>query len=583
MWKPAAHATVSGAIAQETRSGTNFAGGSLAAGYEAFFPVEPAVNRTFYGEFFGVEARGHFLRSLGDSDTWLIQAGGAFSAAKLPKEGPLDRLRYPAFYPLLLPEIGAAFQRDEPASAYFRWSAPFSFLIHKNVAIELSPSVSLLAPTPKPNPNVLIALDLGLSVREIPRHDSYGDVMESEVEWDGSWGSYFCFHDEWEERRLLARQDRVDLGPALPYRRYFAVTRVMPVAHHFVVTPSASHWGNVVLRAKRSTTGQIAVEWDKAAWGGVPAEAELEPLPPNLQSLAAEVEAQARKRCQPEGPIAVRYAGAHRDIIVQEFVVHRTLENPPRTIGWQTRHGVAMDEGLTRVLRSQSVALGLDQLEIPKGSQWLPSSGAPAFKPPDPPVLPAALASEISGAARRFDLGTEPAEIEALVPADQPRIPAELTAHVLVTLSLNVPLEQAPISKIEVVPLSLTLRDAVFGPQAKGQVEASAGDVRYTIRATLTPTSKIPNLRGFRSGTYDGTLTVHVEDDVGRAWDQSFEVSGVLQLDGSGVLAPNGLTVSTAPPPSPPSAKLRGELPRKGPAPRVLLFLAADLPQVEGK
>ncbi len=178
-WTPSERIAASGEIAELTQPGTNLAGGSFAAGYEILYPVDPAINRTFYGEAMGIEARAHFLRSIeSSSDAWLIQAGAAFSSYKLFGGGALDQFRFPAFFPLLLPEIGAAFDPDPPASLYFRWSAPLAFLIHKNVAIELTPSVSLLDPSPKPNPNVLVALDFGFSFREIRRRPADDEVYD---------------------------------------------------------------------------------------------------------------------------------------------------------------------------------------------------------------------------------------------------------------------------------------------------------------------------------------------------------------------------------------------------------------------
>lgn len=575
MWMPAARAVVSGEVAQRTRPGTELAGGSVAFGYEILYPVDPSINRRFYGEAMGIEARGHFLRSRGeDPNVWLVQAGAAFSSYKLFKGSAGGRMRFPAIFPLLLPEVGAAFEADEPAKGYLRWSAPLAFLIHRNFAIELAPSVSLIGPDPKPNPDVLVGLSFGISFREIRERPADPEGWD---EWTTTVDKH-CFTDWWNQSRA-PRGPLLELGAARPYRRYFAVTSVRPMAHYFA-SASSRNPHDLMFRVEQNDVG-LRVEFVGTS-GEAPSLPGNEPVPAELEGLAMAVESQVRKECDASGLVESHYAGAYREVIVEEFVLKEWLENPRRARGWRTMHRVAMDEGLTRVLHSRGTAFGLVLLELPQGSQWLAASGIPAFKPLDPPLLPEALANDVADAARRFAAGAPPAELASLVPANEPSIPPSLSAHLRLTVSVNFPHSRAPTSQAEVLKLSIVLPDAVFGPGATSQVKSSTVGGEFTLRATLTPTTPSAKLDRPHPEKYQGTLALHVEDALGRTWDQSFLVGGFIELDGGGVLAPKGLTIAPVPPMTSVEA-LRGELPRMGKAGAVLIFVDDELPQEEGK
>lgn len=151
--------------------GQSYVGGSLSVGYEGSFSVSPALNRWFFGNLFGVEARAHVLRSFGDGpDSWLIATGFTIPMSFTAQEwGRFERVRVPSPFGVLVPEAGVAFRHPQPTSFYLRWSAPLAVLVDKEVAVELVPSLLLLYRTPTGAVTPLWLLSLAFSWRDLGR------------------------------------------------------------------------------------------------------------------------------------------------------------------------------------------------------------------------------------------------------------------------------------------------------------------------------------------------------------------------------------------------------------------------------
>jgi len=151
--------------------GLGYAGGSLSVGYLGSFSVSPELKRWFFGCVFGVEARGHVLRSLdAGSGAWLFAAGLTIPMSFIAHQSiSLERVSVPSLFGLLVPEAGIALRSPQPASFYLRWSAPIAVLIDKNVAVELVPAMSLLYRTPTGAVTPLWQVSLAFSWRDLGR------------------------------------------------------------------------------------------------------------------------------------------------------------------------------------------------------------------------------------------------------------------------------------------------------------------------------------------------------------------------------------------------------------------------------
>ena len=151
--------------------GQSYVGGSLSVGYEGSFSVSPELNRWFFGNLFGVEARAHVLRSLGAGpDGWLVATGLTIPMSFTAQEwGRFERVRVPSPFGVLVPEAGVAFRHPQPTSFYLRWTVPLAVLVDKEVAVELVPSVLLLYRTPTGAVTPLWLLSLAFSWRDLGR------------------------------------------------------------------------------------------------------------------------------------------------------------------------------------------------------------------------------------------------------------------------------------------------------------------------------------------------------------------------------------------------------------------------------
>jgi hypothetical protein len=534
---PSVRVVAAGEVAGQVETSRMLAGGSLTLAGERRFSIHPWLNEVFYGEAMGLELRGRIFRTSGPTpdrprEIW-TQAGAAFTSSVLVDgSSAARRLRVPGLFPLLLPEIGATFRPGSRPVPTLRWSAPIAYLVQRNVALELTPSATLIAPTPREHPNLFVGLGVGLSFRQVREpYFAGGDVV---VGWES--GGPACGPQPTLDGRGWDRN--LDLSAALPYRRYLAVTRVTPLAHYFRVARSSG--GELLVRVLRRESGATDVAFEP---GSLPNELFFEPPgaepPPELAEAAR---AYLEKQCgrQHFAPI---YAGTHRTVILEEFVVDPRLKRQGMVLGWHATHVVAMNETLDRVLSSVDESGARARIWIPEGSRFLPSSGAPAWKVDTPSEIPETLHAEIAEVARRFDRGLPTTPLAELVPPDRRGIPRELDPHLRLTVTLSVPMRGAPTSKNQAVELPLALHDAVFGPGATGDGTASFGFGRFRVHAALAPSTPRTPVAGLEHERYQGALTLVVDHEGGGHFEQWYPVDGELEVDGDGVTAPNGLRI----------------------------------------
>jgi hypothetical protein len=108
--------------------------------------------------------------------------------------------------------------------------------------------------------------------------------------------------------------------------------------------------------------------------------------------------------------------------------------------------------------------------------------------------------------------------------------------------------------------VELSLRDAVFGTGAEAQGAAVLLRTPIRVRATLTPETARRPSPGRREEPCAGTLTVHVDDGDGHAWQHAYRATGPIMLDGDDVAAPVGLVIPGASAPSPEADARRGRI-----------------------
>jgi hypothetical protein len=550
------------------------AGASLTLSGERRFSIHPWLNEVFYGEAMGLELRGRIFRTsgpMGDRprELW-TQAGAAFTSSVLVEgSSAARRLRVPGLFPLLLPEIGATFRPGSRPIPTLRWSAPVAYLVHRNVALELTPSATLLGPTPREHPNLFVGLGVGLSFRQVREPYFAGEVVL--MEWESTGPA--CRPEPVLDSRRWDRN--LDLSAALPYRRYLAVTRVTPVAHYFRVASSSA--GELFVRVLQHESGVVDVAFEPA---GFPGELLHDPpgrAPPPDHAEAAR--AFLEKQCGRQR-VAPTYAGTRRTVILEEFVIDPRLNRPGMVLGWHATHVIAMNENLDRVLSTVDESGVRARIWIPEGSRFLPSSGTPAWKVDAPSELPESLHAEIAEVARRFDRGLPTTPLAELVPPDQRGIPRSLDPHLRLTVTLSVPMRGAPTSKNQAVELPLALHDAVFGPGATGDGTASFGFGRFRVHAALSPATPRTPVAGPERARYQGALTLKVDHDDGGHFERWYPVDGELEVDGDGVLAPNGLRIVA---PSREAMPRLGKVPLANDRGEADVAVHAKLPQLESE
>jgi hypothetical protein len=348
----------------------------------------------------------------------------------------------------------------------------------------------------------------------------------------------------------------------LPYRRYFAVTRVAPRAHYFVVSTRGVRAFSVHARAFYGPSGALEVELESPQGAGFAVDRmRYEPVPPELELVAREVSERVKRACRLSEASSVRYAGTHRDVTVEEVLLRAPAGMPERDTGWQATSVVALDPDLSEVLRAVHGRGTLRPVVIPKNAQFLSSSGDPAWRLDPERSLPSSLDAGIVEAARRFDRGLSPRSLASLFPPGTEVIPSELFASLRLTVLLNVPFRLAPTARSEEMTVLFTLRDAVFGTGASGRAHVTIDGTSFALAATLTPARPEVPQRGYRVLAFDGTLAVRIEDEHARAWERSYPVTGPVVVDGEGAMALQGLDVSGGPPWSDAGSRRRGVLP----------------------
>lgn len=574
-WGYSLRAAAAGEVAREVDAKRTQAGGSLTVGGERYFSIHPRINQLFYGEMMGVELRGRLLRAAGSTDgdarALTGQVGMAFTSSIAPG-GPnaFRRLRVAALFPVLLPEVGATFRAGARPAPTLRWSAPISYLLHENVAVDLVPAATLVRPSPRERPDLWLGLGVGLSFRQL-REPYFLGGDPGFYAWDTS--IPVCRpRPTWQygtPGRLM------DLSAALPYRRYLAVTRVTPVAHYF--RAGGDDGFEVVLRVLRRDTGDFDIELESDV---VSLSLEDTPTAQPPHDLAEAARDYFTKKCG-AARLHLTYAGTHRSVLLEELVVA-----PPQRrdqgflVGWRSTHVVAMDAALEHVLYTSDPSGERARLELPEGARFLPSSGSPAWKVESPSELPGSLYPEISETARRFDHGLPTTPLAELVPPEQAGIPRSLDPHVRLTVTVDIPIPGAPTSRNQDIEVPLALHDAVFGPEATGEGSASFGSGRFQLRAVLSPSTPRTPVAGLSRERYQGSLVITVEHEQGGRFEQRYAVDGELDVEGDGVMALKGLAIVA---PAAGEATHRGTVTLGEGGRSANLVMHAKLPQIESE
>lgn len=560
---PSLRVSVRGELARQPGTARTLVGGELAAGSEMRFSIHPELNRIFFGEAMGLEARGRYLRSLeGGNEPALIQAGVAFTSYVL-----LHRARIAAPFSILIPEIGYAWQ--EPRRGWsLRWSAPTAVLATSQLSVEVAPSFTLLDPAPRASADWLLGLGVGLAWRDL-RRVPIRDVGYAVISEDTR-----CREFETAPSQAL-NEPLADLELLHPYRRYLAVTRVDAAVAHFALSYGDAQTPPLVVAAARDANGKLRLDPDPAPPSAGAPPTSL-PLPAALRDLAAAVAAQFASDCRVHA-VRTDYLGTYRDVVVEELVklggAHQLDE---RVRGWRRRHRLIVDAELARIYARAEFEHTPALLEVPARARWLPSSGAASGKLTEPLPLPPELDAEVLRAAQAFVSGPQ-APLPGVDSGSGARIPSEFVTHLVVTLTLSQNLKSAPTAVNAESHTSLELRGAVFGPESTGESEVSLGGEQYRVKVKLASDSPHDATEGYRSETYAGTLEVDVSDQHGRSFRRRLPVSGSIELDGSGVIAATGLEIPTYLQNEPEGNPRLGALPERGPLPQVQLLVSSNL------
>jgi hypothetical protein len=204
---------------------------------------------------------------------------------------------------------------------------------------------------------------------------------------------------------------------------------------------------------------------------------------------------------------------------------------------------------------------GFGVIELPADAQWLvlpPGDGRNLLLRSGGVLR---LSSQIAEAAQRYDAKAKAPTLESFVPADAPLLPPGFVSRVVAKVSLYGRVADGPGSNDLDLVAPLDLHDAVFGAGASADATLDLGQIRYTLHATLTPSSPRSPTSARTTDAYAGTLVVHVEDDRGHAWQHAYPASGRVELEGEAVVAPYGLQIPGASGPSPEYEARHGRLP----------------------
>ncbi len=339
----------------------------------------------------------------------------------------------------------------------------------------------------------------------------------------------------------------VDLSAAKPYRNYLGVTRVDPVADHF--TFRSDLHGPTDIRVRRDGAGRLGIDLEtsvcprsilcSAGGGAAPSPADP-PQPAEVAALAHDVEAELRSRCPSARGWSLKYQGRYRTVTAQELIASDVNDRGSRVVGWYGAADVELDESLTHFVRELCVYSGFfftTEVHADADAQWL------VLPPGETVFLGGAgtqrLAPRIAEAARRRDSKVPAPEFASLVPEGSPRLPPGLASRV----TAKVALFDRGVRAGSDLLAHLDLHDAVFGTGAVADAAATLGQGHYKLHAALTSFVPLSPMAEWMVDAFAGTLALHLEDDHGHAWDRSYTVHGKIELEGSTVVAPNGLEI----------------------------------------
>jgi len=367
-----------------------------------------------------------------------------------------------------------------------------------------------------------------------------------------------------------------ELGDVRAFHNYVAVIAVEPAGKHFTawyhdIEPVVER-----VNVSRDRDGKLVLATEGGYWGGLGvAPKQVAAMPPEMASLARDVQAELERRHPDASSWKLQYDGDFRSVQVEELIAHDFTPGT-RRMGWKAQVTFAMDGSLSKIVRTVEHMSGFGVIEVPANAQWveLPQQGngrAMLVTAPTPE-----LAAKIGEAAQRFAAKQASPAVASLVPPGGPMLPDGYVADVSARISIYGRTNSGNAFDRELhVPLGLAA--AVFGDHAAGEAVASVDDRRYTVRVVLTPAAPRKPTPGHTSDRYAGTLAVHVDDNQGHAWDHTYPASGKIELEGDQVVAPAGLEIPGASAPSKENDALHGQLPGFGKITTVDVYIAVGV------
>ncbi|HJL19971.1 MAG TPA: hypothetical protein RMH99_30180 [Sandaracinaceae bacterium LLY-WYZ-13_1] len=143
--------SLGGAVATLGETPGTWVGATLAADYVFLHRARDSDERdlgvtvadVLVGDQIGASLRVHFLYRLDDTQEaeWITAVG---ISDAIQNRYETSAVRLPTFSGTLAPELGVILRADRDPTWYIAWDAPFSFLIHHDVAIDVAPRVMLI-------------------------------------------------------------------------------------------------------------------------------------------------------------------------------------------------------------------------------------------------------------------------------------------------------------------------------------------------------------------------------------------------------------------------------------------------------
>jgi hypothetical protein len=193
-----------------------------------------------------------------------------------------------------------------------------------------------------------------------------------------------------------------------------------------------------------------------------------------------------------------------------------------RRVGWIWHSVQTLDARFQRVVRTNIMDdwSGWGRLEFPADVQWLGvADNAYAYD------------AAARNAIARHVAGEPSPTLASFVPSEAPMVPDGFVPRVTLRILGGGELR-----------VSFVLHDVVFGDGATATRDLDDG--RLHIAVKLAPDAPRAPTAGRTTAAFKGTLSVHVEDDRGRAVDRSFAVTGPIELEGETVIAPSGFAIA---------------------------------------